>query len=614
MNLTNNPYLLNYLSFAMKSASIGGLIFFLPLTALGLAGDGTGAASGVRVPLDKVCFLDKYDQRLICGKASIDIEAKNSIAIGNGAEITKNSQNSIAIGSATQSLGTDSIALGHGAQANGPHITAVGAYAGIHSNGVTNFGTFVGFQAGQGANGSDNVLIGHLAGESTKGTANISLGQQSGQQLHGDHNISIGYRSGESAQGSNNIAVGREAGVSTQGYNNIATGFYAGQRTNGEYNLAYGYASGKDVDGNYNIAQGLYAGQSVLGSANIADGVQAGTTVKGHRNIATGFRAGQEIEGNDNVSIGSNSGTSSGVINHSTSIGTSSQASVNTGVALGAYSHADRKALNDRSVKTSSGEIELNNSPDTVFVLPNATKTDIQSVIDTVKGDLAAVSVGSYDEATKTRKTRQITNLAAGSEDTDAVNVAQLRSAVGAIGSPSGGNTTIIYQNPVNITAGDNIEVIKTPSGNVTEFEIKTKPVVTYEQVNVGDTVINQQGIYAGDKKITGVADGRIAPNSSDAVNGGQLHDALSIVNGKIDNIDQKSKAGTASAVASANIPQIYLPGKSAIGVGLGTYEGEQAIAIGVSSISDNGKWIIKGSVNANSTGKGAGLGVSYMF
>ena len=75
------------------------------------------------------------------------------------------------------------------------------------------------------------------------------------------------------------------------------------------------------------------------------------------------------------------------------------------------------------------------------------------------------------------------------------------------------------------------------------------------------------------------------------------------------------ANAGTAGAMAMAGMPQAYLPGKSMFAAGAATYEGQTAIAIGLSKISDNGKWVTKITGSANSRGKvGAAVGVGYQW
>ena len=124
-------------------------------------------------------------------------------------------------------------------------------------------------------------------------------------------------------------------------------------------------------------------------------------------------------------------------------------------------------------------------------------------------------------------------------------------------------------------------------------------------------------GLDNGGNKITNVAEGT-APK--DAVNVSQLNSAINNVNqtvvnlgNKLDEVGKESKAGTASAIAAANLPQATIPGMGMTTVGLGTYDGQSAIAVGLSKMSDNGKWVIKASATTNTQGKvGAGVGVGF--
>ena len=103
-------------------------------------------------------------------------------------------------------------------------------------------------------------------------------------------------------------------------------------------------------------------------------------------------------------------------------------------------------------------------------------------------------------------------------------------------------------------------------------------------------------------------------------MNVGQVNAALNTVNQNITNLGNKlsevgneSKAGSASAIATANLAQSTIPGMGMTTVGLGTYDGQSAIAVGLSKMSDNGKWVIKASATTNTQGKvGAGVGVGF--
>ena len=153
--------------------------------------------------------------------------------------------------------------------------------------------------------------------------------------------------------------------------------------------------------------------------------------------------------------------------------------------------------------------------------------------------------------------------------------------------------------------------------------QVKLNPDLNVNSVTTGDTKLSdagvainngpsmtKQGIDAGNLPIRNVAPGRIARDSRDAVNGAQLY----ALGRHVDNVDKRAKAGTASAIATAGLPQAYRPGASMVAAAGGYYDGQSAVAIGVSTISDNGKWIIKGAANVNSKEAGAVVGIGYQW
>ncbi|WKS99277.1 YadA-like family protein [Gallibacterium salpingitidis] len=115
-------------------------------------------------------------------------------------------------------------------------------------------------------------------------------------------------------------------------------------------------------------------------------------------------------------------------------------------------------------------------------------------------------------------------------------------------------------------------------------------------------------GIDASNKPISNVASG-IKP--TDAVNVHQLNQLSS----HVIQLDKRLRGGIAGAVATAGLPQAYIPGKSMVAISGGTYRGEQAVAVGVSRISDNGKMILKLTGSHNSGGDLSGsVGVGYQW
>ena len=101
---------------------------------------------------------------------------------------------------------------------------------------------------------------------------------------------------------------------------------------------------------------------------------------------------------------------------------------------------------------------------------------------------------------------------------------------------------------------------------------------------------------------------------STDAVNLRQLHATEGRLNDRLNTLDGRVRAGIASALASAALPQAYLAGESVISAAAANYRGEQALSIGASTVSPNGRWIVKGTANVNHEDASVALGIGYKF
>ncbi|MCZ8800286.1 YadA-like family protein [Escherichia albertii] len=184
------------------------------------------------------------------------------------------------------------------------------------------------------------------------------------------------------------------------------------------------------------------------------------------------------------------------------------------------------------------------------------------------------VSVGSSTNQ------RRITNVAAGKNDTDAVNVAQLKSS---------------------------------EAGSV-RYDTKSDGSVDYSNISLGDG-------KGGTTRISNVSAG---VNNNDAVNYAQLKQSVQEtkqytdqrmveMDNKLSKTESKLSGGIASAMAMTGLPQAYTPGASMTCIGGGTYNGESAVALGVSMVSANGRWVYKLQGSTNSQGEysaavGAGI------
>nr|WP_283114697.1 YadA-like family protein [Neisseria flavescens] len=179
--------------------------------------------------------------------------------------------------------------------------------------------------------------------------------------------------------------------------------------------------------------------------------------------------------------------------------------------------------------------------------------------------------------------------------------------------------------------AGTKVQVFDKATGKTSEKEVQnifvkkdgdalkvsmnpdlTVNSVTTNELKAGPVTINQGGIDAGNTTIQNVAPGK---KGTDAVNVDQLNQKFGDVNSNVNKVDNNARAGVAQALATAGLPQAYLPGKSMLAIGGGHYRGETGYAVGFSSISDGGNWIIKGTASGNSRGHfGATAAVGYQW
>ena len=211
-----------------------------------------------------------------------------------------------------------------------------------------------------------------------------------------------------------------------------------------------------------------------------------------------------------------------------------------------------------------------------------------------------------------------------------------------------------------------NLNFTKGANGNVEvsfNDNLNVKNVTTDRVQVANGPSMSKDGINAAGKAISNVANGNVAKDSKDAVNGGQLHEtaksvadvigggatvkdgkvvagqngigntgqntvhgAIAAINqntannfnqirGDLRKMDRDLRGGIAGALATAGLPQAFRPGKSMVAAAASTYRGQSGLAIGVSRISDNGKVILKVTGNTNSRGDfGGTIGAGYQW
>ncbi|WP_066730156.1 YadA-like family protein [Sneathia sanguinegens] len=440
----------------------------------------------------------------------------------------------------------------------------------------------------------------------------------------GQHGLALGsflFSVGEDA-----ISIGRESYAI--GNYTIASG--SNSKAIGLASMAYGYNS--NVNGDWSLAIGPYSNANV----RLATALGASSKVNYETGVALGY--------------GSISNRDKGTLGYVPFVD-----KVDLNKKIGNDKKYDEwvKAYNNLKVKKD----ELKTKPDDknlkeeVERLSAANILAYNKAICMWKSTGATVSIGNED----TGMTRQLTGLAAGSEDTDAVNVAQLKQVIKNqyINVKAGGKT-------INVKLGDTLELegkgidisvtnkqpntsqpavtpqtpatpteTKTPKEHTATFEVKGNVggSNTFEYVS-GEKVLSEEEysklksdekknvilrVKDGEKVITNVANG---VKEKDAVNVSQLNEIKSKLQDDVKEVVKKSDlalGGISNAVAIANLPQVSGDKKFNLAAAYGYYGGSHSVAIGFSGTNDKKNFIYKLSGSVNTKGNlalGVGAGV----
>ncbi|MER1491079.1 YadA-like family protein, partial [Enterobacter cloacae] len=456
-----------------------------------------------------------------------------------------------------------------------------------------------------------------------------------------------------------NVAYGVDPSdaVNVQQLNDATTNIY----TNG---TKYFHANSEKADsvasGTDSIAVGPNA-QSA-GDASIAMGDDAKSLGKG----STAIGQGTQTHGENSVAMGSGA-----VANNANDValgaGSVTQAAVATrsiSINGDTYAVAGNNPTSTVSVGSTGNERTITNvaagriAADSTDAVNGSELYATNQAIEKISGDITNLDTGgvkydthtdgsvnynkvtmggdTYDNTTHTGGTT-ITNVANGVAPSDAVNKYQLDQVDQHVTNISNGTDGMFQVNNTSklpkpkptgkdstaggagaVASGDYSMSV----GANSKATHKNSVALGYNSVTDRDNSVSM-GAVGNERQVTNVAAGTA---DTDAANVGQLkqgvNNSYQYTNKKFNDLknmvdDQKDKlsAGIAGAMATAGLPQPYEAGASMVGLAGGTYQGESAIALGVSTISDNGKWVTKIAGNTNSQGDvGASVGVGYQF
>ena len=500
----------------------------------------------------------------------------NSVVLGNKAK--SETTESVVIGGNTTNTGRWSVTLGDKADGNSQYGVTIGnrAYSGKGGNAIA-----IGLMAktsNEKAGGNSQTAVGaasYADGEAASAfgaTANATgalataVGRNSkalakSASAFGDSSSATAWGAtalgvGASAKADNSIAVGSQAVTEGGGSTALGGRSYAGaQSATALGTLANASAIVSTAVGNGAKASAVEA--SALGNgANASGGAALALGAKSDASATNALAIGQTSKASkmNAVAIGQNSNSSA--VN-AIALGTSSNVSGVSAVVIGNQA----KGTHENSVTLGSYSSSAANDFDqTAKALSSfddkatGTTVNYNGTFSTQKG---AVSVGDG------KLVRQIQNVGAGritATSNDAVNGSQLYQAYYNAGFNIQNNKTdtsrINTNGKVNFVNGKNTEVVVTDGDNAANITVNLKDdinvkSVTANNVTVGPVTINQNGINAGDKKITNVSNGTISADSKEAVNGSQLYAAKNELN---TNITKAAAAAKTEVKAGTNV------------------------------------------------------------
>ncbi|EGP0730379.1 autotransporter adhesin SadA [Salmonella enterica] len=526
------------------------------------------------------------------------LEGQDAYATGNGA--TAVGYNAVASGASSLALGENSSSSIEGSIALGSGSTSNRAISsGIRATSVTSDGVVIGY------NTTDRELLGALS----LGTDGVSYRQITNVADGSEAQDAVTVRQLQNAIGAVATTPTKYYHANSTEEDSLAVGtdsLAMGAKTivNADAGIGIGLNTLVMADAINGIAIGSNARANHANSIAMGNGSQ---TTRGAQTDYTAYNMDTPQNSVGEFSVGSEDGQRQ-ITNVAAGSADTDAVNVSQLKVTDSRVAANTESINNLNTQVSSLDTRVTNIENGIgdIVTTGSTKyfkTNTDGVDANAQGaDSVAIGSGSIaaaensvalgtnsvaDEANtvsvgSSTQQRRITNVAAGVNNTDAVNVAQLKAS---------------------------------EAGSV-RYETNADGSVNYSVLNLGD----------GSGGTTRIGNVSAAVNDTDAVNYAQLKRSveeantytdqkMGEMNSKIKGVENKMSGGIASAMAMAGLPQAYAPGANMTLIAGGTFNGESAVAIGVSMVSESGGWVYKLQGTSNSQGDySAAIGAGFQW
>ncbi|MBF8740612.1 YadA-like family protein [Pseudomonas guariconensis] len=587
------------------------------------------------------------------------VNGDNGVGIGNGAIVEQDAPGGIALGQDAHSRMADSIALGTRAQASSEQGVALGAGSNVTVAGGVALGagsvasTAAGAQGyvplgdGSGINATNSTLAAVSVGDASTGKYRQITGVAAGTADSDAVNVSQlksvaetvtqldagAVKYDKNADGSINYNhITLNPGGSATRISNIADGELSATSTDA-VNGSQLHATNKRVDALDNRVDGIVNGGAGIKYVHTNGGPSASLPDSQANGIgSTAIGAGAVSDGENSVAMGNGATAKQ---DGDVALGAGSVADRGAESYTGDYSGAQNNTAGTVSVGAPGAERTVSNVADGRLDTDAVNKRQLDGAVKDAKDytdqrvkDIngSIVEVGEDLEKLDERVTQNEGDVQdikkgaggmfqthQGDKPNTAPKASGRNSVAGGAGAVASGENATALGNDAK-ASGNNATAV----GNGSSATGSNSVALGQGSQATRDNSV-AVGAEGAERQITHVAAGTAG---TDAVNVNQLREMenslgreMSGLRNDMQHMDNRLSAGIAGAMAMASLPQAYEPGKSMVSLGGATWRGESGLSLGLSAVSDNGKWVVKGLANTTSRGDvGAAVGVGYQW